>query len=170
VGHVLSMVQNSPKFQFLKILHCNGVFDFCHTHTSCTLVPKVCVTKILGQKNCLGTPYVSLNFFFLRDIVLNFFPRLGRNPKTCSNLTCYAKNSTLVMYLSIKNQTFNMNLPLSYNYMFKWGVPFDSKRDYPFWYPNHTLTPSNLPLAKANMIFVHKKILIFIFSFIMLLV
>ncbi len=109
-------------------------------------------------------------FFSPRDKVLDCFPRRGRNLKTCLNLTCYALNSTLVMYLSMKNQTFNMNVPLSYNYMFKRGVPFDTKRDYPFWCPNHALTPSNLPLAKANMIFVNKKIPRFIFSFIILLV
>jgi hypothetical protein len=43
-----------------------------------------------------------LEFFFLRNKVLDIFPRLGKNLKTCSNLACYAYNTTLVMYLSMK--------------------------------------------------------------------
>jgi len=42
-----------------------------------------------------------------------------------------------------------MNVPLSYNNMFKWGGPLDIKRDNPFWYPNHALTQK--PIGRQKL-------------------
>jgi hypothetical protein len=102
-----------------------------------------------------------LNFIFLRNEVLDFFPGVGKNPKTCSNLTHYAYNNTLVKYLSMKkNPTFNMNVSLNYNNIFKWRGPLDIKKDGHFWYPKHVLTHKGLrlwmssvymPLRKQNL-------------------
>jgi len=45
----------------------------------CTLTPKGFMIRILGQKNCLDISYESLNIFFFKETVLDFFPRFGRN-------------------------------------------------------------------------------------------
>ncbi len=79
------MAQNFKKFHFLKHFTLQfKAIGFCCTHT-----PKVFVIRILGQKFVLNIPYESLNFFFFRNKVLDFFLRLGRNFENCSNLTCY---------------------------------------------------------------------------------
>jgi hypothetical protein len=44
----------------------------------------------LGPQKKIHTFFMILNFFFLKDKVLDFFPRLGRILETYSNLTCYA--------------------------------------------------------------------------------
>jgi hypothetical protein len=92
-----------PKnFTFWNFLHYNKAFDFVTFIHLCTLILKVFVVRILGQ-NVFFKHYLWIfELLFSRNKVLNYFPRLGRNIKTCSNLTCYAYNSTLVMYLSMK--------------------------------------------------------------------
>jgi len=79
-----------------------------HSYILYTLVPKLFVVRILGQKNCLDIPYEYLNFFFSRNKVLDFFLGLGRNIKTCSNSTCNAKSNTLLMYLSMKKNRLSI--------------------------------------------------------------
>ncbi len=72
--------------------------------------------------------------FFSRDKVIDFF-QLVRNLSTCSNLTCYAKNNTLVMYLSMKKKNFQYECAIKLQF-FKVKGPLDIKGDGPFWYPN----------------------------------
>jgi hypothetical protein len=66
-----------------------GIWFLSHSYSLCTLVSKVFVERIFSQKNCLDIPYESLNFLFLGDKVVDFILGLGRNPETCSHLTCY---------------------------------------------------------------------------------
>jgi hypothetical protein len=57
-----------PKnFIFGNFLHGNSAIGLCHSYILCTIVPKVFMVRILGQKHCLDIPYESLNFIFLGD-------------------------------------------------------------------------------------------------------
>jgi hypothetical protein len=67
----------STKFIFWNFLHYNRAFDFCHTHTLCTLVPKVFVVRILGQNLVFKHSLWILELFFsLRDKIMDFFQDL----------------------------------------------------------------------------------------------
>jgi hypothetical protein len=76
-------------FLISNFLHCNRVLGFCHSHILCTLVLKAFVVIILGQKQLFKRSLWIIELFFWGNKVLDFFPIFGRNPKTCSNLTCY---------------------------------------------------------------------------------
>jgi hypothetical protein len=50
----------------------------------------VFVVRILGKKNLFRHSLWAFELFFLGKQNTRFFLGLGKNPKTCSNLTCYA--------------------------------------------------------------------------------
>jgi hypothetical protein len=106
----------------------------------CTLILKVFVVRILGQKNKFKHYLWIFEFFFSRDKVLNCFSRFGKNCKTYSNLTCYAYNSTLIMYLSMKKIKLSIWICYLVTTSLCEGVPLNIKRNGPFWYPSCALT------------------------------
>ncbi len=70
---------------------------FMYISTQC-----VCGKNSQAKTIFLDIFYESLSFFFSRNKVMDFFQGIGENPKICSNLTSYAQNNTLIMYLSMK--------------------------------------------------------------------
>jgi hypothetical protein len=110
-----------------------------HSYILCALILKIFVVRILGQKQLFKHSLWILELLFLKAKILDFFLGLGKNLETCSNLTCYAKNSTLIMYLSMKKiQTFNMNVPLCDNvFQMKGSIGYIERRRF-FLVPNHT--------------------------------
>jgi hypothetical protein len=126
---------------FWNFLHCNrAIWFLLHIHFMYINTQGVCGKNHGPKEFFRHSLWVFECFFFSCDKVLDFSPKLGRNPKTCSNLTYYASISTLVMYLSMKKIKLSIWMCHQVTTCFKWGGPLDTKKDDPFWYPNCALT------------------------------
>ncbi len=97
-----------------------------HSYILCTLIFKVFVVKISSQKNlCKHSLWVLERFFAQETKSWIFFQDLVRILKLVQSW--HAMHKIVFSNVSIheKNQTFNMNVPLSYNNIFKWGGPLE---------------------------------------------
>jgi hypothetical protein len=63
-------------FNFWIFLHCNRVLGFYHSHNLCTLVLKVFVVIILGQKNLFRRSLWIIELFFKETKYWIFFQYL----------------------------------------------------------------------------------------------
>ncbi len=107
--------------------------------------------KNLGPKKVVQTFFMSLWCFFLWNKVLDCFqPNLVGIFKLVQIWRFMHKIVPCNVSIYDSNQTFNMNVLLNFNNMFKWGGSINIKWNSSFGYPNHVLTQNLKQIASCH--------------------